>query len=70
MVQNWKRSHYEEACKTDVNISFICLEAYISGSFFFFFFFFACLSKHLIPQNLLIKSVLKVNEIIKPSSVY
>lgn len=36
MVQNWKRSHYEEAYKIDVNISFICLETYISGSFFLF----------------------------------
>ena len=35
MVQNWKTSHYEEAYKIDVNISFICLETYISGSVFF-----------------------------------
>ena len=37
MVQKWKRSRYEELCKIDVNISFICLEAYISGSFFCLF---------------------------------
>ena len=66
MVQNRKRSHYEEPCKTDVNISFICLRSIHLRLVFFF----ACLSKHLIPKILLIKSVLKVNEIIKPSSVY
>ena len=29
MIQSWKRSYYEEPCKIDVNISFICPEAYV-----------------------------------------